>query len=184
MQSNRKQTGGIRSAVRTAWARWLKHVVTLLLFSVVASLLFSLIRHMDWQAVVETLRGYSPALVIVGVGITAASFVVFSSYDLLGKWYTGHPLPMTQVLPLAFVCYAFNLNLGAWVGGIALRYRLYTQFGLSVATVTRVLSVSLAGVHAACRCVICPWDNRVAAALAHQHVRFAIGGSGVIGYLL
>ena len=143
MQSNRKQTGGIRSAVHTAWARWLKHVVTLLLFSVVASLLFSLIRHMDWQAVVETLRGYSPSLVIEGVGFTAASFVVFSSYDLLGKWYTVHPLPMTQVLPLAFVCYAFNLNLGAWVGGIALRYRLYTQFGLSVATVTRVLSVSL-----------------------------------------
>ena len=47
------------------------------------------------------------------------------------------------MLPLAFVCYAFNLNLGAWVGGIALRYRLYTKFGLTVATVTRVLSVSL-----------------------------------------
>ncbi|MGQ7261698.1 lysylphosphatidylglycerol synthase domain-containing protein [Vreelandella sp. V005] len=143
MQTNRKKTGGIRSALRTAWARWLKHAVTLLLFTVVAALLFSLVRNMEWQAVVETLRGYSPALVVMGVGVTAASFAVFSSYDLLGKWYTGHTLPITQVLPLAFVCYAFNLNLGAWVGGIALRYRLYTQFGLSVATVTRVLSVSL-----------------------------------------
>lgn len=140
MQSNSKKAS---AKLRNAWGRWLKHGVTLLLFMVVAILLFSLVRNMDWQAVIETLRGYSPALVMMGLGITAASFAVFSSYDLLGKFYTGHELPIKEVLPLAFVCYAFNLNLGAWVGGIALRYRLYTKFGLKVATVTRVLSVSL-----------------------------------------
>lgn len=140
MQSNSKKAS---AKLRSAWGRWLKHGVTLLLFMVVAILLFSLVQNMDWQAVIETLRGYSPALVMMGLGITAASFAVFSSYDLLGKFYTGHELPIKQVLPLAFVCYAFNLNLGAWVGGIALRYRLYTKFGLKVATVTRVLSVSL-----------------------------------------
>ena len=140
MQSNSKKAS---AKLRSAWGRWLKHGVTLLLFMVVAILLFSLVQNMDWQAVIETLRGYSPALVMMGLGITAASFAVFSSYDLLGKFYTGHELPIKQVLPLAFVCYAFNLNLGAWVGGIALRYRLYTKFGLNVATVTRVLSVSL-----------------------------------------
>jgi len=140
MQSNSKKAS---AKLRSAWGRWLKHGVTLLLFMVVAILLFSLVQNMDWQAVIETLRGYSPALVMMGLGITAASFAVFSSYDLLGKFYTGHELPIKQVLPLAFVCYAFNLNLGAWVGGIALRYRLYTRFGLNVATVTRVLSVSL-----------------------------------------
>ena len=140
MQSNSKKAS---AKLRNAWGRWLKHGVTLLLFMVVAILLFSLVRNMDWQAVIETLRGYSPALVMMGLGITATSFAVFSSYDLLGKFYTGHELPIKEVLPLAFVCYAFNLNLGAWVGGIALRYRLYTKFGLNVATVTRVLSVSL-----------------------------------------
>ena len=140
MRSNSKKAS---AKLRSAWGRWLKHGVTLLLFIVVVILLFSLVRNMDWKAVIETLRGYNPTLIVMGLGITAASFAVFSSYDLLGKFYTGHELPIKQVLPLAFVCYAFNLNLGAWVGGIALRYRLYTKFGLSVATVTRVLSVSL-----------------------------------------
>lgn len=144
MHSVSKKERGIGSKLRSAWGRWLKHVVTMLLFIAVATLLFSLIRNIDWREVIEALRGYSPAMVVMGLGITAASFIVFSSYDLLGKWYTGHQLPVTQVLPLAFVCYAFNLNLGAWIGGIALRYRLYTKLGLSVATVTRVLSVSLA----------------------------------------
>ncbi|WP_346795471.1 lysylphosphatidylglycerol synthase domain-containing protein [Halomonas sp. Bachu 37] len=125
------------------WKRWLKRGITAVFFILVGVLLFSLVRNMDWNAVVETLRGYKLPLILMGLGITAASFVVFSSYDLLGKIYTRHELPIKQVLPLAFVCYAFNLNLGAWVGGIALRYRLYTRMGLDVSTVTRVLSVSL-----------------------------------------
>ena len=86
MQSNSKKAS---AKLRNAWGRWLKHGITLLLFMVVAILLFSLVRNMDWQAVIETLRGYSPALVMMGLGITATSFAVFSSYDLLGKFYTG-----------------------------------------------------------------------------------------------
>lgn len=143
MEPSSNNTGKESSRQRSIWIKWLARGVTLLFFIIVVVLLFSLVQNMDWSAVVDTLRGYSPALLLMGLGITAASFAVFSSYDLLGKLYTGHELPVKQVMPLAFVCYAFNLNLGAWVGGIALRYRLYTQFGLNVATVTRVLSVSV-----------------------------------------
>jgi len=89
------------------------------------------------------LRGYSLPLLLAGVGISAASYFIFCSYDLLGKRYTRHSLPARRVLLVAFVCYAFNLNLGAWVGSLAMRYRLYTRLGLGMATVTRVLSVSL-----------------------------------------
>ncbi|WP_111413535.1 lysylphosphatidylglycerol synthase domain-containing protein [Billgrantia lactosivorans] len=125
------------------WLRWLKHGVTLLFFILIAVLLVSMARNVDWPEVVETLRDYRPLTLAAGVGITAASYAAFSSYDLLGKRYTGHGLSARQVLQLAFVCYAFNLNLGAWVGSLAMRYRLYTRLGLGVATVTRILSVSL-----------------------------------------
>lgn len=143
MEPSSNNTRNESSKQRSAWLTWLKRGVTILFFILVIVLLFSMVRNVDWNAVVETLRGYSPGLVLMGLGVAAASFTVFSSYDLLGKFYTGHDLPAQKVLLIAFVCYAFNLNLGAWVGGIALRYRLYTKFGLNVATVTRVLSVSL-----------------------------------------
>ncbi len=128
---------------RKPWLRWLKRGVTLLFFVLVGGLLFSMARNVDWPEVATTLRGYSPLVLVAGVGITAASYTAFSSYDLLGKRYTGHGLPARQVLQLAFVCYAFNLNLGAWVGSLAMRYRLYTRLGLGVGTVTRILSISL-----------------------------------------
>jgi uncharacterized membrane protein YbhN (UPF0104 family) len=132
-----------RPRPRKPWLRWVKRIVTLAFFVLVAVLLFSLARNVDWPKVVETLRGYSLWLLVAGLGITTASYVAFCSYDLLGKKYTGHELPARRVLLVAFVCYAFNLNLGAWVGGLAMRYRLYTRLGLGVSTVTRILSISL-----------------------------------------
>jgi uncharacterized membrane protein YbhN (UPF0104 family) len=47
------------------------------------------------------------------------------------------------VMTVTFISYAFNLNLGAMVGGIAFRYRLYSRHGLDTETVTRVLAMSM-----------------------------------------
>lgn len=135
---------GVRNRLRRKpWRYWLKRAVTLFFFILVPALLLSLLRNVDWSEVAATLRGYHTLTLLAGLGIAAASYTAFSSYDLLGKAYTGHELPVRHVMPLAFVCYAFNLNFGAWVGGLALRYRLYTRFGLSIRIVTRVLIVSL-----------------------------------------
>ncbi|MCC3263624.1 UPF0104 family protein, partial [Paenibacillus polymyxa] len=76
-------------------------------------------------------------------GISLASYGVFSSFDVLSRYYIGHPLPVRRVFTVAFVCNAFNLNLSSWVGGVALRYRLYGRLGMSAADITRILSFSL-----------------------------------------
>ncbi len=125
------------------WIRWGKRLLTALFFILVPVLLFLLVKNLEWNDVVQALRSYSPLTLAACVGITATSFLLFASYDLLGRAYTGHHLPARQILPLTFVCYAFNLNLSSWVGAIALRYRLYSRLGLGVATVTRILTFSL-----------------------------------------
>lgn len=45
---------------------------------------------------------------------------------------------------MAFVSYVFNLNLGALMGGIAFRYRLYSRFGLGNLRITILLGMSVA----------------------------------------
>ncbi|MDN7142058.1 UPF0104 family protein [Pseudomonas sp. JQ170] len=124
------------------WQRARK-VLTLGFFILVPVLLFSLLRNLDWQEVRHALVAYRWQTLALAVLISACSFALFSSFDLIGRRYTGHSLPARQVLPLAFVCYAFNLNLSAWVGAIALRYRLYSRLGLPVSTITRILSLGL-----------------------------------------
>jgi len=127
---------------RKHW-HWARRGVTLLFFILIPTLLFLLLRNQDWGEVRHALLSYQPRVLLQGVAIAACSFLLFSCYDLLGRRYTGHTLPARKVIPLAFVCYAFNLNLSAWVGGVALRYRLYSRLGLDVPTISRILGLGL-----------------------------------------
>ncbi|WP_442107656.1 lysylphosphatidylglycerol synthase transmembrane domain-containing protein [Pseudomonas sp. NUPR-001] len=120
-----------------------RQLLTLGFFVLVPVLLYSLLKDLDWQELRHALTAYRWQTLALAALISACSFALFSSFDLIGRRYSGHHLPATQVLPLAFVCYAFNLNLSAWVGAIALRYRLYSRLGLPVATITKILSLGL-----------------------------------------
>lgn len=108
-----------------------------------AALLFMLFKNLEWEEVKESLHAYRWSTLAIGLAVTALSYLVFSSYDLLGRSYTGHTIPTRHVLPIAFVCYAFNINLSSWIGGVALRYRLYSRLGLRTSTITEIISLSV-----------------------------------------
>lgn len=125
--------------------RWplLKKILTYVFFVLVAVLLVTLARTLDWQEVLRTLRSYKAETLWMAGAAMLGSYVVYCFFDVLGKRYVQHELPVRQILPVTFVCYAFNLNLSAWVGGIALRYRLYSRLGLRPSQITRVFTLSL-----------------------------------------
>ncbi|MFV3325985.1 lysylphosphatidylglycerol synthase domain-containing protein [Pseudomonas sp. NY15372] len=127
----------------TSWRAWGKRLMTLLFLVLIPTLLYLLARNLDWNEVRQSLLAYRPGTLVIGLVLAFASYLTFASYDLLGRAYTGHHLPARQVLPVAFVCYAFNLNFTTWVGGVALRYRLYGRLGLDTPTITRILTLGL-----------------------------------------
>ena len=128
---------------RTSWQTWAKRLLTVVFIFGIPVLLYTLARELDWNEVRSSLLAYKPSTLALGLGLAIVSYVTFASYDLLARAYTGHNLPARQVLPVAFVCYAFNLNFTTWVGGVALRYRLYGRLGLDTATITRILTLGL-----------------------------------------
>lgn len=138
---------GNRSAdnesTRRSWFFWAKRILTWCFFIAVAVLLVYLARNVEWAEVIATLRDYPLGTLAMGAAIALTSYATYSCFDLLGRAYTGHPMHVREVLPVTFVCYAFNLNMGAIVGGVALRYRLYSRYGLDVPTITRVMSLSM-----------------------------------------
>tara|TARA_R110000796_G_scaffold252600_1_gene388564 strand:- start:17935 stop:18936 length:1002 start_codon:yes stop_codon:yes gene_type:complete len=125
------------------WLFWAKRLLTWCFFILVPVLLVYLARNVEWAEVMGTLRSYPISTLALGLAIALASYLTYSCFDLLGRAYTGHSMRVYEVLPVTFVCYAFNLNMGAVVGGVALRYRLYSRYGLDVPTITRVLSMSM-----------------------------------------
>ncbi len=132
-----------RGFTHSAWWPWLKRGLTLAFFVLVAWLVVSQARAIEWPQVLAALRDYPAGALLGAVGLAAASYLLYSCFDLIGKLYTGHPLPASTVMLVTAVSYAFNLNLGSWVGGVAFRYRLYSRLGLSTGTVTRVMSLSM-----------------------------------------
>jgi cardiolipin synthase len=109
----------------------------------VGALLFNYARGVDWRAVWGTLVAYEPWRLAAGAGLAAGAYLMYSSYDLLARRYVGHAVPARRVLGIAFVSYAFNLNLGALVGGAGFRYRLYTRYGVDAITITRILAFGI-----------------------------------------
>ncbi|WP_417702560.1 lysylphosphatidylglycerol synthase domain-containing protein [Pseudomonas sp.] len=133
----------MNGAQNNPWMRWGKRALTLFFLLAVPALLYMLARNLDWGEVRQALADYSARTLLVGALLSGASYLVFACYDLLGRHYSRHQLPARQVLPVAMVCYAFNLNFTTWIGGVAMRYRLYMRLGLSASTVTRILSLGL-----------------------------------------
>ena len=115
-----------------------------LLGVVVLGLLVSHAHKVDWAGAWQALWRYSPWLLLGVLGLATASHALYGCFDLLGRHYTRHPLPRLQSWAIAVTSYAFNLNLGSLVGGVALRARLYARAGLDEATIAQIVGISLA----------------------------------------
>jgi uncharacterized membrane protein YbhN (UPF0104 family) len=125
------------------WWPWAKNLAKLLFFALVAYLLISQAREVEWEQVLTTMRSRPLAGLLGAAALGAASYALYSCFDLLGRRYTGHKLKTLQVIMINFISYAFNLNLGTLVGGVAFRYRLYSRLGLDYAVIARVVAISI-----------------------------------------
>ena len=125
------------------WRTVLWRIVVALFFCGVATLIWSRARQVDWSAVGEAIRGYTALELGLAFAAAALGHVCSGSYDLIGRWYTGHFMPRRRVFTINAIAYAFSLNLGAMVGGWAFRVRLYTRFGLPVSVVARIIVLAV-----------------------------------------
>ncbi len=133
----------LATAPRRPWWPWLKRGAGVVFMLLVIALLASQARSIEWQEVLTALENYPLSAAWGAVLLAIASFTLYSSFDLLGRHYTGHHLGTRAVMATTFVSYVFNLNLGSLVGGVAMRYRLYSRLGLKPGVITRIMSISM-----------------------------------------
>ncbi|QHE87262.1 lysylphosphatidylglycerol synthase domain-containing protein [Hydrogenophaga sp. BPS33] len=129
-------------AARGAW-RWFKRIAPWVLAAVVLALVAQQARAVDWPAVWQALRDLPAARLVWAVALAVVGYGVYASFDLVGRYLTGHPLSVPRTLATAATCYVFNLNFGALVGGFAMRLRLYLRGGLDAPSVAKVIALSM-----------------------------------------
>ncbi len=72
---------------------------------------------------------------------TILSYGVLTFYDRLGTMYAGHKVSYARVSFASFCAYALSHNLGfAAVSGAAVRYRLYSHWGLTPLQIAKVVA--------------------------------------------
>lgn len=166
-----------------SWWPFLKRALTLIFFAALIVLLVSRAESIDWDRVLLSLREMNAALLTLAAALATLSYALYSGFELLAKRYTLHREPKGRVLATAFVSYAFNLNLGSWVGGVGFRYRMYSRFGLGPGLITRILGF----------CVVTNWFGYVAVAGAvfasgllvlPQEWRLGSGALRLLGFAL
>jgi len=123
---------------------WIVRGLTLAFFAVLAWFGLRYAQTIAWQEVGSTLAATPGRVLGAAAALAVASHTLYSCFDLIGRRYTGHALRPLQVMRATFISYAFNLNLGSLVGGIALRLRMYSRLGLAYLTITRVFALSIA----------------------------------------
>lgn len=131
---------------KSVWQRswpWLRRLLTLAFFSLILWLLVSQARTVDWQEVKNTLLSYSRAKVALAIFLSLAAFAVYSCYDLFGRHYIKSSPSKRKSMVIAFISFAFNLNFGALVGSVALRYRMYSRLGLGKGEIAHVVGMTV-----------------------------------------
>lgn len=125
------------------WWPWAKNAAKLAFFVLVAWLLIAQARSIEWEKVIATVRERSTRSLLFAAALAACSYALYGCFDLLGRYVTRHQLRRRVVIVVNLICYAFNLNIGATVGGAAFRLRLYSRLGLDTGTTARIIAITM-----------------------------------------
>lgn len=122
---------------------WIKRAALAAWVAAIIWLVVSRAREMDWAEVREALLSYDAMTIGSGFALAVPAVLAAASFDLIGRHATGHGLPIPRVMLISYTGYFFSLNLGALVGGVAFRYRLYMPYRLPGMTISQVIGLSV-----------------------------------------
>ena len=128
------------TARRSSWLHRLTPLFGIVVLAIVLWLLdreFGSFRLADVEAY---LRSLPPWRIAVALGLTVLNYVVLTGYDVLALRYVRQTLPYRKTALASFIGYAVSIALGhAVLTGGAVRYRLYTAWGVPAAKVGAVV---------------------------------------------
>jgi uncharacterized membrane protein YbhN (UPF0104 family) len=117
---------------------------SLTIIIVAAVVLYRILRDIDPDALIDALEATDWRTLIISGVFVAAGYLTLTFYDLFALRTIGRPEVPYRVAALAgFTSYAVGHNVGASVfSGGAVRYHIYSGWGLSVIEVTKICFIA------------------------------------------
>lgn len=99
----------------------------------------------DWPAVRDAIGTLSPAALAGALALAVVGHAAFAAYDVVGRRVVGHGASAARSWAIGAVSYPLNLNVGSFIGGVAVRLRLYERAGVSLGDGGQVVALGMAG---------------------------------------
>ena len=126
----------LRERLRAA----LPALIGLLLFLAALGVLRTELRTISWHGLITDLSSIPAWRIVLALLLTAANYAVLTGYDFLAFMYIGRRPAWRRVVMTSFLAYAISNNVGfAMLSGAAVRYRLYTRWGITAEELSRIV---------------------------------------------
>ena len=123
--------------------RYLRHIPALIGVMLLVGAIYVVqreFRHLRIADIKASLAAIPASALVISFAWTVLSYGVLTFYDRLGTIYAGHKVRYRRVAFASFCAYALSHNLGfAAVSGAAVRYRLYSHWGLTAVQIAKVV---------------------------------------------
>lgn len=91
----------------------------------------------------QSLRSIPAAKLLTALLLTSFNYLAIATYDAIAVRYIRHPLPYRQTALVSGISTAVGNSVGfALLSGSAIRYRLYSAWGLSAGQIAQVIAFS------------------------------------------
>jgi uncharacterized membrane protein YbhN (UPF0104 family) len=131
------------AAKRSTRRRLVSAGASLLLFAAAAFVLHSELRDHPLPEILAELRRFPPLRLLLSLAATVLGFLALAGYDAVSLAALGRRLPFRRIAYAAFLGYAFANSLPlSVVTGAAVRYRLYSQWGIARGDAARVITLN------------------------------------------
>jgi uncharacterized membrane protein YbhN (UPF0104 family) len=119
-------------------------LISITVIAVACYVLYHMLRGIDTGEVIEAIKGTDPSQIALAALFVAAGYFTLTFYDWFAVRAIGQSHVPYRVNALAaFTSYSIGHNVGASVfTGGAVRYRIYSAWGLSVVEVTKICFVA------------------------------------------
>lgn len=113
------------------------------LFVAAAVVLHNQLRAFHYHDIVHAVQNHSAIAIGLAILFTVLNYAVLSLYEVLGFRYIKKPLPWRKIAFTSFVSFAFSNNVGLYtLSGSAVRFRFYSQWGISSFDISRLIAFS------------------------------------------
>ena len=116
----------------------------LALFALAAWILHHELSEYHYGDVVGHLAAIPHRDVALAIALTVLGYLLLTGYDTLALRWVGSPLSYPPIALASFIAFVFSHNVGlSFFGGSAVRYRMFTSWGVTVGELARVITFNV-----------------------------------------